>query len=75
MKIKLVIEVDVADPNLLIDYATTRNSLTSEYGGNVSTEKWIDVEVENLEYNGYDAELLSYDDERNLIQHIMEGLD
>ena len=75
MKIKVVIEVDVADPALMVDYNANRNSLTSEYGGNVATEEWIDVELDGIEYNGYEAELLAYEDERNLIHHIMEGLD
>lgn len=55
MKIAITIMVDAAD--LDVEYTARGNSLTSEYWGSVRTDEWVEIEIEDVGFNGYEAEL------------------
>lgn len=62
MEIEVIMKVDVTE--LIIDANIQENSLTSEYWGSVKTDKWTEIEVESVYWNGQEIELTDngYDD-------------
>lgn len=62
MIIPITIYVDVDD--LDIDYVAEENSLTSEYWGSVRTDRWVEIDLRGITWDGHDVELddNTYDD-------------
>ena len=71
MEIEITLTVDVDE--LEIDATVTPNELTTEYWGSVSTERWTDVEIRDIMYNGVEAELLHQEDVVNVETHLINN--
>ena len=69
MLVNIIITVDINE--LEIDATFIHDELTTEYWGNVSTERWTEVEINNITYNGQDAELVSDIDEITVQEHVL----
>ena len=67
-----MIDVDISE--LEVDYTAENNSLTTEYWGNIKTDRWIDIYIESITWQGYDVELSDADYDK-LIEHIQENLE
>jgi hypothetical protein len=76
MKFTIMLEVDIDD--LDIDYELYEDSLTTEAWGIVRTDKWVNVEINSVTYDGNEVEFTdsSYEDLQNyLIDNINDDYD
>jgi hypothetical protein len=67
MKFTIMLEVDIDD--LDIDYELYEDSLTTEAWGIVRTDKWVNVEINSVTYDGNEVEFTdsSYEDLQNYL--------
>ena len=70
MEIEIRLTVDVDE--LEVDCYLEENSITTEYGGNTQTDRWLEVDISSIEWKGIEIELdcRDYDE---LVNYIIEN--
>ena len=59
MEIEITLTVDVDE--LEIDCYLEENSITTEYWGNTQTDRWLEVDLRSVMWEGHEVELSDYD--------------
>ena len=59
MEIEITLTVDIDE--LEIDCYLEENSITTEYWGNTQTDRWLEVDIRSVMWEGHEVELSDHD--------------